>query len=515
MRSQPDLQIPYRPLTTDAAEIRLLELLAGSGPLICRLHHSLITNAHFEALSYAWTDSTDGDPIITIDGRSVRIRQSLADAMSRFRKHDVSRYMWIDAICINQSDPGEKSSQVRLMQHIYAASTQTLIWLGLADPSTAEGFELARERARIARQNVMHRSDEVPKTVGVFWTGLFETKQWYALSNLYARAWFRRAWIVQEVSVASRVTVMCGEFFSKVWLDLVVGNQDIQFASSCLRSLGGGSTQTLYSSQEEDLTAVLARNRQRQATLPVDKIYAFLGLVDADKRHGIVPDYARSEEDLLLRLTLDSIAHRGDLGIFSASTHQSIGGKLRPSWIFSNSYDTRRDTLASESFAWRAQMWGGSYFPTFNACSSTVARPLYSEKERSLTLHGVVFDVIVEVSHQRKGYRQLIVRDYLSVFRKWPEQVTEFIAYVNWRNVFRIQEANNRWNREAVRQTFWETTYGGVLERHREEAKRNWELIDNELVFLWHLPRWLSEWAAIHAPILRLFPSACTYIHRS
>lgn len=483
----------YRPLSAQAAEIRILELLPGAGPIVCRLHNRFVEASHFEALSYAWTEQTIDDPTININGHTVKVRQSLADALHRFRRRDVSRNMWIDAVCINQADALEKNLQVLLMRDIYAASQRTLIWLGPADASTAEGFALARLRARKARQDAAYEDDEMPKTVGVFWTGFFENKQWYALSNLHTRDWFRRAWIVQEVTVASRATVFCGEHEME-WVDLVVGNQDIQFASSYLRRLGGGATKDSQQMQQEDLTAVLARNRQRQATLPADKIYAFLGLVDDDKRYGILPDYNRSEEDLLLHLTLDSIATRGDLGIFSASTHRALAERSRPSWVFSNSYDASRDTLASESFAWKAHMWGGSYFPTFDACSGTNARPVYNEKEQSLTLQGMVFDVVVEVGNHRKGYRQVIVNDYLNVLRKWPEKVTEYICYLNWRRVSRISEADDKPCRECVRQTFWETTYGGVLDRYRDQAKRDWEFIDGALEPLLQLPKWLLEY---------------------
>lgn len=201
---------PYRPLSTDAAEIRVLELLPNTAGVACRLHHNLISEARYEALSYTWTESTDRDPVIIIDGQPIKIRKSLADALTRLRKSNASRMLWVDAICIDQEDVHEKSRQVQLMRDIYAASQKTLIWLGPADDTTAEGFKLAEQRAKAILHKAVHDDNEIPKTVGVFWTGFFENKQWYALSNLYTRKWFRRAWIVQEVSLAARATVFCG-----------------------------------------------------------------------------------------------------------------------------------------------------------------------------------------------------------------------------------------------------------------------------------------------------------------
>lgn len=41
-----------------------------------------------------------------------------------------SRYLWIDAICINQDDIAEKNSQVAMMAEIYKKATRVNIWLG-------------------------------------------------------------------------------------------------------------------------------------------------------------------------------------------------------------------------------------------------------------------------------------------------------------------------------------------------------------------------------------------------
>lgn len=43
------------------------------------------------------------------------------------------RVLWVDAICINQSNPDEKNHQVRQMYRIYSSASRVLIWLGNAD----------------------------------------------------------------------------------------------------------------------------------------------------------------------------------------------------------------------------------------------------------------------------------------------------------------------------------------------------------------------------------------------
>jgi hypothetical protein len=45
-------------------------------------------------------------------------------------------YLWIDAICINQSDRAEQASQVSMMTDIYSRCTQVIVWLGSGHDST-------------------------------------------------------------------------------------------------------------------------------------------------------------------------------------------------------------------------------------------------------------------------------------------------------------------------------------------------------------------------------------------
>lgn len=61
---------------------------------------------------------------------SVRAPQSLCKALTRLRHHLKPRYIWADAVCINQVDEEEKSQQVQLMPLIYRKAKSVLIWLG-------------------------------------------------------------------------------------------------------------------------------------------------------------------------------------------------------------------------------------------------------------------------------------------------------------------------------------------------------------------------------------------------
>ena len=125
--------IPDRPrLDLEQNEIRVLTLHAGlwPDPVRCSLRTArLEDNPYYEALSYAWGDPAIRLPIF-LDGSVCHVTANLAAALRRLRHLNRDRQLWVDALCINQSDDVEKSHQVNLMSVIYSATAEGLLWLG-------------------------------------------------------------------------------------------------------------------------------------------------------------------------------------------------------------------------------------------------------------------------------------------------------------------------------------------------------------------------------------------------
>lgn len=108
----------YQRLDINRREIRLLELLPGhgTGPIRSRLLViSFDELPNYEALSYVWGVSEDNDDAIEISDVPVRVTHNLKVALQDLRYDGITRLLWIDALCINQGDLEEKSSQIQLM----------------------------------------------------------------------------------------------------------------------------------------------------------------------------------------------------------------------------------------------------------------------------------------------------------------------------------------------------------------------------------------------------------------
>ena len=136
-------------------EIRVMEIDAPTGalddPLRCSLRHIRFDapsvdseeQRQYITLSYAWgptyLDGSHHDNQLICDGRVLRITTNLHSALQRIRKkmwsgplrlHGRVPPLWVDAVCINQGDLKERSSQVAQMASIFRKSLLLVIWLG-------------------------------------------------------------------------------------------------------------------------------------------------------------------------------------------------------------------------------------------------------------------------------------------------------------------------------------------------------------------------------------------------
>lgn len=162
----------------------------------------------YEALSYHWGRGEASFKIkIYTEGfpGSFPVGPNLHAALNQLRLPDRPRRLWIDAICINQDDNNEKNAQVSLMAVVYSRATSVCVWLGEAslDSDLALNFI-----SRIVNLDDFDRLVADRRT----------PQEWAALSSLMRRPWFSRRWVVQEIALAARATLYCGDAFVD-WAD--------------------------------------------------------------------------------------------------------------------------------------------------------------------------------------------------------------------------------------------------------------------------------------------------------
>ena len=187
----------YRNLPSDK-HIRVLRLEPSSehdDPIRCRLEEMVLDDddhelAAFDALSYSW-DSPELSRPIECDGQRFFVTRSCESAMRHLRHQDIECTLWIDVICIDQSNDDEKSVQVGLMGDVYRLATNVFIWLG--EDEDPDGGGLADLKALFDAQR-----DGIDLEIGRD----DNTKRFETLNKMMKHKWWTRMWTFQEFIVA-------------------------------------------------------------------------------------------------------------------------------------------------------------------------------------------------------------------------------------------------------------------------------------------------------------------------
>ncbi|RTE83193.1 hypothetical protein BHE90_002270 [Fusarium euwallaceae] len=145
----------YKPLDQVKSEIRVIRIPPKDDDNFRLETVCLDDSPAFVALSYVWGDPNIKE-LISLDNQPFPVTKNLAAALKQIRNkwtledspHRVES-LWVDAICINQRKPDERTQQVQLMGRIYKSAAVVLAWLGPSDHSLAFSSItlLAREMA--------------------------------------------------------------------------------------------------------------------------------------------------------------------------------------------------------------------------------------------------------------------------------------------------------------------------------------------------------------------------------
>ncbi|EEU45330.1 uncharacterized protein NECHADRAFT_80908 [Fusarium vanettenii 77-13-4] len=308
-------------LNKDQAEIRILEVQPGSSgsQIHCKFHVATLDELEqpYETLSYTWGDENEATKVtVWLEKTPVPVARNLFDALQRLRMTHEPRYLWVDALCINQGDDVEKTWQVSMMHRVYSQCHQCAIWLGaLGD------VDVFHARAAVDTLCWFAGSRGKPDWMDDDSAREYAAKALKILINL---PWWSRIWTVQEAILPSSATVYWGP--CEISWDLMRRAAD-SFFDTPSRDIpdefwdNGGAidlqsaTRGLAFTRKESLFQVLWRWRFRQATDPRDKVYGLVGF----RRDTSLPnvrtcDYTIDVRTLYQRVTADLI-HRGLYGV--------------------------------------------------------------------------------------------------------------------------------------------------------------------------------------------------------
>ena len=387
----------YKALPSQSA-IRLLRVHSARHVSL-HIVDSLNESPPYDALSYTWGNPQSkysasyleshesGAPCIpiTCDNGMIYVTSNLSDALGMLLKTPTSdpdhscSYVWIDAICIDQSNIDERGKQVTLMGDLYRKARNVYAWIGQEDEHTADAFTTVVRLSSIPPH--LHKTFESREffTRDILTTRLGlqppSPSNWLGWIAFLHRPYFQRIWIVQEVSLAVNVILVCGSIrrswdtFSLAIRFLLRSGWHVHLRMQSLRLLYANAHEEtpgydklrsafinpgynaifLELTKNEapgpehifDVDHLLEAHRQCLASDPRDKVYALSGMFTEDLQAFMssfsvaFPDYNISVQTLYTRMTLYVLQSDGNLGFLSQVEVRPDRTEVSdlPSWV--------------------------------------------------------------------------------------------------------------------------------------------------------------------------------------
>lgn len=314
--------------------LRLLQIISVNEkrdvPVHCKLTTWPVATApEYTAISYTW-----GDPrqltVMLVNGRPMEVRCNCEYVLKQAWWQKGGGYVWVDAICINQTDNDEKSSQVAMMGNVYDRASQVLACVGRHEDDSHFLFEVLHKQQHWWRR--FHEGPwDVSNSRAQSWRLLMRkstiVRLFNALQTFFGRSYFHRVWVLQELFFGKEIQVCCEhdtinmsllrESFLVFERWILYSPEHLQFFNSrlwwqirevdLLLNIGAHS-----SPAKIHLDAMMRHVGTCQCEDPRDRIFGILSIIRWNSRTPIQVDYSRDGLDLAIKLLI-YLGHAGKL----------------------------------------------------------------------------------------------------------------------------------------------------------------------------------------------------------
>ncbi|KAI0428561.1 heterokaryon incompatibility protein-domain-containing protein [Xylaria sp. FL1042] len=357
--------ISYQPLSATGNEIRILiiePLSSEDSRIQARLEHASLVNLDndFVALSYYWGDHNALKRIV-LSGDLIPITFNLYKALEELRRRGFYR-VWVDDLCINQYDDEERSQQVLRMGAIYRSAS--LVFSHLRGPGQAWQQALAeavqritrradnpkraekqdriqaKRDARRRRRSMKNRSvDRETQNHSIVRTDVSTTAiamrsimqlsaaEETALFLFLDSPYWRRAWIIQEISMNPRLLIVWG----RQAFDLTQLLQAFSLLSNYIRGKREkvwNHIKCVYKIRTSQLALkplslvdALGLCYLAKAQFIRDRVYALLGLTHDGAYLVPFPSYTLPQDEISRDMTIRLIRATGNLDVVVSKGH--------------------------------------------------------------------------------------------------------------------------------------------------------------------------------------------------
>lgn len=340
----------YASLDVASQEIRLIELAKlspFSKPLCTLLIVPLDRAPDYEAISYTWAGQPPDHYVELVHNKWIRVTENVFKIIHDMASFRARRYLWIDAICINQSDLDEKRSQVEMMGDIYTNATAVVAWLGgSSDVPAVEVPRMLNLLNRIKYCIPSHEELRAGLEQGKHFVGSRES--WEAFHRFIGHPYWKRVWIIQEMVLAREVTIFfAGQYIPLGYIEEMFPLEHEVFREVMIRESTAFGLSLLDSGELEfNMIGLIRMQIQRQMWIPLasairtthsfkcsdprDKAYGLMALINPDER--LPADYTISPEEVFTRVASE-ILRRGGVVLDQAGIGYLRQLNSLPTWV--------------------------------------------------------------------------------------------------------------------------------------------------------------------------------------
>jgi hypothetical protein len=355
--------------------------------------------------------------------------------------------LWVDALCINQEDDNERASQVKMMGQIYARAVNVKIWFGKENNETPDFVATSvAQRSALQKETHIGTYGRVPVALIFIAQALRNASgptnrlaalkptedsthrntaygfpkptapEWDLVREFFTNAWFERVWVAQEAVLASKATVLIGDweiewaaigqaalwFQAKGYAVPAVLKYHLRDQQDLLPVSKAASVWTLCSwpNNRIPLLDLLHELRTRLATNPVDKVYATFGMaeelhfMEKEGFHPLVePNYtSKTVLEVYRDIARYLVIEHGNLAVLS---HVGTSSPLSqwPSWV----PDWRHEKASNE-------LWSKQNSHMYNASKGEPLTVGISRNSNSVALQGFQVDALVAYGDRLASY---------------------------------------------------------------------------------------------------------------
>jgi Heterokaryon incompatibility protein (HET) len=279
---------------------------------------------NFIAVSHVWGND-DRTLKILMNGQSYFVTPQLWQFLLLAVERVPDKSLWIDAICINQSNVAEKQTQLPLMGLIFSKAQKLIAWLDSpinvrdssptsADPNCTAALAIADDACDIFE--CLEKEEEI----------------FQALLRLFFHKYWSRVWIVQEIRLSrdkefwwegqtissQRLEIIATAIDARFEQDLPTLNQAL-WTNLCATtesakqkgaratlldhmSSAGEDGRRYFANADEtpDLADLVFKHKDFDCSIPLDRVFAFLGLAKGGDQFKVQYDLLPAE--LLARI---------------------------------------------------------------------------------------------------------------------------------------------------------------------------------------------------------------------